>query len=114
FTARLTRATIYSLVLVKSGCGRRSETEHLLRARGVGLGNLDGARHLTGDLGGLLLEVVTLAGLLPKDLAGPGHPEALARTGVRLVLRHLCSLFSSCWGPRRDWLRAGDRVWSQA
>src|SRR6478672_7034400 len=67
----------------------RSETQHLLGALHVGLGELGGARHPTRDLRGLLLEVVALAGLLPKDLARAGDPEPLASTGVRLVLRHL-------------------------
>src|SRR4249919_3299762 len=68
---------------------RGSETEKLLGARGVGLGDLGGARHATGHLRGLLLEVVAQARLLAADLARTGHPEALAGTGVRLVLRHL-------------------------
>src|SRR3546814_3503744 len=69
--------------------GGRSETEHLLRARDVVLGDLGGAGHATGHLGGLLLQVVALAGLLPEDLAAAGDPEPLAGTGVRLVLRHV-------------------------
>src|SRR6187431_2739438 len=71
-----------------SGC--RSETEQLLGARHVGLRDLGGAREATGQLRRLLLQLVAQAGLLTADLARPGHPEALARTGVRLVLRHLC------------------------
>src|SRR5690242_14809627 len=89
-----------SLVRKISGCrqngypGGRSAAEKLLGAGDVVLGNLDSAGHPTGDLGGLLLEVVALAGLLAKDLAGAGHAEALAGTGVALVLRHLLvSLF---------------------
>src|SRR6478609_4278702 len=60
-----------------------SETQHLLGALDVALRELDGAGHAAGDLGGLLLEVVALAGLLAKDLARARHPEALARAGVR-------------------------------
>src|SRR6187200_1897285 len=101
FTARLTRAMsvtpsnlgAWSRTSRPPVGGARSETEKLLGARGVGLGDLDGAGHAARDLGGLLLQVVALAGLLAKDLARTGHAEALAGTGVRLVLRHLLFLY---------------------
>src|SRR6478735_5312392 len=72
------------------GVVRGSATQQLLRARHVGLRDLDRAGHAARDLGGLLLQVVTLAGLLAEDLARAGHAEALAGTGVALVLRHGC------------------------
>src|SRR4051794_40509420 len=71
----------------------RSATEQLLGARGVGLGDLGGARHAAGHLRGLLLQVVAQTGLLAADLARAGHAETLARTGVGLVLRHLVALY---------------------
>src|SRR6478672_1176675 len=108
----------------KTGVGSGSsgsETQHLLRALDVGLGELGGARHPTRHLRGLLLEVVALAGLLPQDLARAGDPEPLASTGVRLVLRHLFRslsrgqaargrpIVSSAWVTRRSRVRRRSR-----
>src|SRR3954447_20257081 len=66
-----------------------SESEQLLGALDVGLGQLGRARHATGHLRRLLLQVVAQTGLLAADLAGAGHAEALGGATVRLVLGHL-------------------------
>src|SRR3954452_20299719 len=83
------------------GTGTASAAEELLHGRGVGLRDLGGAAHPAGHLGGLVLEVVAQAGLLAADLARAGHPEPLAGTGVRLVLRHessvLCAVSWCSW-----------------
>src|SRR4051794_17964259 len=68
--------------------GAGSETEQLLGPRDVVLGDLGGAGQAPGHLRGHLLQVVAKARLLAADLARPGHLEALAGTGVGLVLRH--------------------------
>src|SRR3954449_11737187 len=66
----------------------RSEPEQLLGPLDVGLGQLCGARHATGHLRGLPLQVVAQPRLLATDLARAGHAKALGGTGVSLVLRH--------------------------
>src|SRR4051794_19378979 len=71
-----------------------SESEQLLGALDVGLGQLGRARHATGHLRRLLLQVVAQTGLLAADLAGAGHAEALGGAAVRLVLGHLDSFYS--------------------
>src|SRR5690242_7472796 len=68
--------------------------EQLLDARDVVLGDVGVPGQASGHLGGLDLQVVTLAGLRAHQLARAGHREPLARAGVRLVLRHR-SLFLS-------------------
>src|SRR3954452_15323123 len=68
---------------------RYSETEQLLDTGNVVLGDLNRAGQTPSHLGGLLLQVVALSRLLAQDLARTGHAEALAGTGVGLVLRHL-------------------------
>src|SRR3954452_18113719 len=68
--------------------GAGSATQQLEDGLRVVLRDLGGARHEPGHLRGLPLEVVAHPGLLAAELARAGDPEALARPGVRLVLRH--------------------------
>src|SRR4051794_6515288 len=77
--------------------GRGSAAEQLLGARDVGLGDVGGTGHAARHPGGLLLQVVALPGLLAQQLARAGHPEPLARAGVRLVLRHRFLFLISAW-----------------
>src|SRR5699024_5033419 len=93
-TARLTRATSYSLC-----SGSALLAEQLLGLLLIGLGHLHVVREPGGLAGAALLELVHVAGPLAHDLPGPGDPEALLGTGIRLVLRH-SSLSSSL--PGRD------------
>src|SRR5882757_6904922 len=72
-----------------------SLAEKLLDLLDVRLGHLDGAGQGTRLAGRLVLEQVALAGALAQHLAGARDLEALARSAVRLVLRHGAVVSSS-------------------
>src|SRR5699024_3727188 len=71
--------------------------EQLLDLLRIGGGNHHVVREASGLTRAALLELVHVAGPLAHDLPGPGDPEPLLGTGVRLVLRH-SSLSSSLPG----------------
>src|SRR5690606_19194229 len=63
--------------------------EQLLDLLDVGGGDVLVLGQAAGAAARLVLEVVARVGLLAPQLAAPGGLEALLRTGVRLVLRHV-------------------------
>src|SRR5699024_979850 len=75
--------------------------EQLLDLLLVGGGDHHVVREASGLTRAALLELVHVAGPLAHDLPGPGNPEPLLGTGVRLVLRHssLSSSLPGCSQP---------------
>src|SRR5882757_1385325 len=82
---------------------RPSDAEKLLDLLGVRRGHHDGAGQGTRLAGRLVLHQVALAGVLARQLPGTGDLEALARTLVRLVLRHGAVVSSSLALPCAVW-----------
>src|SRR4051794_11418354 len=63
---------------------KNSDAEHALDSRNVDRSHGGVAVHLPNALGGLVLEVVTLAGSLMHELARTGDLDALLHPGVGL------------------------------
>src|SRR5699024_9208216 len=83
--------------------------EQLLDLLLVGRGDHHVVREASGLTRAALLELVHVAGPLAHDLPGPGDPEPLLGTGVRLVLRH-SSLSSSLPGWSQPAVLAATRA----